>query len=418
MTVELPEGWDGSRLESILETTIVGVWGRDARSDEVDVDVLRVTELKANGLLEPSTAARRSVSAKQVASRSLKVGDIILEKSGGGPKSPVGRVGHITKSTEGFLFSNFMQLLRPDSSQVIPNYLFQFLVYFQATGQTSPMQTATTNIRNIKMPDYLAIAVPKPPLPEQERIVEILEEQFSRLDSALASVKAVREKAKAFRRSLLHSAFSGELTGGTEGWREVALGEIAKWGSGGTPKGKNPKFYGGEIPWAIIGDLNDGVINETAEKITQEGLDNSSAKWVPENSVLIAMYGSIGKLGINAIPLTTNQAIAFAVPDEALTLTKYLYFVLMNERQRLVKEGKGATQQNISQTILKPWQIPLPPLAEQERIVEILEEQFSRLDNALEVANQLEARIAAERRSLLHSAFTGELTAKWRATHV
>jgi len=258
------------------------------------------------------------------------------------------------------------------------------------------------------------VPVALPPLAEQERIVEILEEQFSRLDSALASVKAVREKAKAFRRSLLHSAFSGELTGGTEGWCEVALGEVAKWGSGGTPKGKNPKFYGGDIPWAIIGDLNDGVISETAEKITQEGLDNSSAKWVPENSVLIAMYGSIGKLGINAIPLTTNQAIAFAVPDEALTLTKYLYLVLMNERQRLVKEGKGATQQNISQTILKPWLIPLPPLATQERIVEILEEQFSRLDNALEVANQLEARIASERRSLLHSAFTGALTATWR----
>ena len=264
------------------------------------------------------------------------------------------------------------------------------------------------------MPAYLALSVPLPPLAEQERIVEILEEQFSRLDSALASVKAVREKAKAFRRSLLHSAFSGELTGGTEGWREVALGEVAKWGRGGTPKGKNPKFYGGEIPWAIIGDLNDGVINETAEKITQEGLDNSSAKWVPENSVLIAMYGSIGKLGINAISLTTNQAIAFAIPNTEKTFSKYLYFALMNERPRLIREGKGATQQNISQTILKPWQIPLPPLATQEHIVSLLEEQFSRLDKALEVANQLEARIASERRSLLHSAFTGALTATWR----
>ena len=206
------EGWQGAPLEEVLETTIGGVWGGEAGSDEVDVDVLRVTELKANGLLEPSTAARRSVSAKQVASRSLKVGDIILEKSGGGPKSPVGRVGRITKSTEGFLFSNFMQLLRPNASLVLPNYLFEFLVYFQATSQTAPMQTATTNIRNIKMPAYLALSVPLPPLATQERIVSLLEEQFSRLDKALEVANQLEARIASERRSLLHSAFTGALT--------------------------------------------------------------------------------------------------------------------------------------------------------------------------------------------------------------
>ena len=205
-------GWRQSPLESLLEVTIGGVWGSEPGSDELDVNVLRVTELKEHGRLDPTTAARRSVTSKQEASRSLQDGDIILEKSGGGPKSPVGRVGRITESMRGYLFSNFMQLLRPNSAIVNPDYLFYFLFYFQATGQTAPMQTATTNIRNIKMPEYLGLEVPLPPFTEQQHIVEILEEQFSRLDIAIGDINQLEASGVSLRRSLLHAAFSGELT--------------------------------------------------------------------------------------------------------------------------------------------------------------------------------------------------------------
>src|ERR1700704_3845244 len=96
-----------------------------------------------------------------------------------------------------------------------------------------------------------------------------------------------------------------------EGWKLKTLEDVADWGSGGTPKSTEAKYYNGDIPWLIIGDLNDGEIYSSQKKITKLGLENSSAKMVPVDSILIAMYGSIGKMGIAKIPCATNQAIAF-----------------------------------------------------------------------------------------------------------
>ena len=194
------------------------------------------------------------------------------------------------------------------------------------------------------------------------------------------------------------------------GWQYKTLGEVAKWGSGGTPRAGTKSFYDGDIPWAIIGDLNDSYVTQTARTITQKGLDESSAKMVPVGAVLIAMYGSIGKLGMNTIPMATNQAIAFAIPKTELVLQKYLFNYLSSQREIFLWSGKGATQQNISQTLLKAWKIPLPPLPEQQKIVEILEDHLSRLDAALADVKQAKLKAAQFRRSLLQAAFTGNLT--------
>jgi type I restriction enzyme S subunit len=151
-------------------------------------------------------------------------------------------------------------------------------------------------------------------------------------------------------------------------------------------------------------------VTTTARTITNKGLESSSAKMVPTGAVLVAMYGSIGKLGIAGISLATNQAIAFAIPNESLITQKYLFYFLWSQREKLLWSGKGATQQNISQTILKAWKIPLPPLPEQHKIVEILEDHLSRLDASIALADAMEKQSAGLRRSLLQAAFTGQLT--------
>lgn len=170
------------------------------------------------------------------------------------------------------------------------------------------------------------------------------------------------------------------MTSMPRGWRMRTLGDVAKWSSGGTPKTGTAAYYGGDIPWAIIGDLKDGPVLSTAATITYSGLKNSSAKWVPAGALLVAMYGSIGKLGIATMPLTTNQAIAAAVPDNSQVEAKYLFYYLMAQRHDLNRAGKGAAQQNIGQGVLKAWPIPVAPLNDQRRIVGILEDQLSRLD--------------------------------------
>jgi type I restriction enzyme, S subunit len=192
-------------------------------------------------------------------------------------------------------------------------------------------------------------------------------------------------------------------------WAWASLADVASWGSGGTPAAGNPRFYGGEIPWAVIGDLNDAIVIETANAITSEGLTSSSAKVVPEGTLLIAMYGSIGKLGITGCPMATNQAIAFASVDNCIIENRYLFWFLSSERDKLMEAGKGATQKNISQTVLKSWPIPVPPLPEQRRIVATLDDHLSRLDAATSNVNKAAARVMQLRRSIYSYIASGRI---------
>ncbi|MDQ2742772.1 MAG: restriction endonuclease subunit S, partial [Chloroflexota bacterium] len=193
------------------------------------------------------------------------------------------------------------------------------------------------------------------------------------------------------------------------GWAETSLASVASWGSGGTPTATNRSFYGGPIPWAVIGDLTDATVIDTAAQITEMALVQSSAKLVPAGTVLIAMYGSIGKLGIAGVPMATNQAIAFASPHAGVLDRRYLFHYLRSQRHRLNGEGKGATQQNISQTILKAWPIPLAPLPEQERIVAAIEEQFSRLDAGVAALERVRQNLKRMRAAVYEAAVTREM---------
>ena len=150
------------------------------------------------------------------------------------------------------------------------------------------------------------------------------------------------------------------------------LGEIGEWGSGGTPLSSKLEYYNGTIPWLIIEDLNDGIVTTSQKTITELGLKNSSAKIVEPSTLLIAMYGSIGKLGIAGISCATNQAIAYCRCNPGLIDVNFLFYYLLFSREKLLDMGKGNTQQNIGQAVLKEYPVPLPPLTEQHRIADLL----------------------------------------------
>lgn len=166
-----------------------------------------------------------------------------------------------------------------------------------------------------------------------------------------------------------------------DGWETVKLQDIASWGSGGTPPRNNPKYYGGDIPWIKTGELGDGLILDTEEKITVEGLKNSSAKVFPKGSVAIAMYGAtIGKVSILGIDAATNQACAVGTPDLRLTGSQYVFHYLRSQKEAFISAGKGGAQPNLSQGVVKEWPFPLAPLAEQKRIADKLELVLGRVD--------------------------------------
>lgn len=195
-------------------------------------------------------------------------------------------------------------------------------------------------------------------------------------------------------------------------WVWVRLESVASWGSGGTPSRKHEEYYNGDILWIKTGELNNGWIYDTEEKITDEGLKKSSAKLFPPYSVLIAMYGAtIGKVAILGVPATTNQACACAVCNQSL-LYMYLFYYCISQKNVFIEKGKGGAQPNISQIILKQHPIPLPPLSEQQRIVERIEELFAKLDEAKERLQEVADSFAVRKAAILHKAFTGELIGK------
>lgn len=198
-------------------------------------------------------------------------------------------------------------------------------------------------------------------------------------------------------------------------WIECELEKVVKLSSGGTPKSSNKKYYeGGTIPWLIIADLNDGYIEKAKTNITELGLRESSAKIVPLGAILIAMYGSIGKLGIANISCATNQAIAFTEKIDLNLDNKFLYYYLFSIKSYLASLGKGGAQQNISQTVLKKIPILLPPLNEQKRIVEKLDKMIRIVDDVNSRLNKIPTALKRARQSILNQAITGELTKDWR----
>ena len=176
-------------------------------------------------------------------------------------------------------------------------------------------------------------------------------------------------------------------------WKKCTLGDVAKWTSGGTPKAKTREFYGGDIPWVVIGDLNEGIVSTTSQHITQAGVKKSSAKVLPAGTIMFAMYGSIGKTGIMGVPMATNQAIACATPDTKTIDPYFLFYFMQGQKDAFLSAGQGGTQANISQTIIKNWKIILPDLATQKKIVKLIEKKRVVLNDYLSKSNSTKMEI-------------------------
>ena len=194
-----------------------------------------------------------------------------------------------------------------------------------------------------------------------------------------------------------------------ESWVWTTLGEVGTWQSGGTPSRSNKTYYGGNIPWLKTGDLNDGLISDIPESITEEAVANSSAKINPTGSVLIAMYGAtIGKLGILTFPATTNQACCACIEFNAI-IQLYLFYFLLSQRNEFIAKGGGGTQPNISKEIIVNTFIPLPPLSEQQRIVMEIEKWFALIDQIEQSKVNLQTIIKQTKSKILDLAIHGKL---------
>lgn len=198
------------------------------------------------------------------------------------------------------------------------------------------------------------------------------------------------------------------------GWTITDLGSLGRWGSGGTPNRSTPEYYeGGDIPWLVIGDLNERTVIRAQNAITKLGLENSSAKLLPAGTLLVAMYGSIGKTSVTGVACATNQAIAYCLPHAGINL-RYLHRAVQWVKPALIAQGQGGAQQNISQGILKAQLIPLAPEREQGRIADELDTVLTRVDAVKRRLARVASILKRFRQSVLAAATSGQLTEDWR----
>lgn len=221
---DIPPDWQAKPVRQLITDQFAGDWGDD--EGEQAVSVMRSTNFTNDGRLDMSDVATRYFPKDKAAQFQLKQGDLLVERSGGGPEQPVGRIGFIEQDMPGATVSNFVQVLRPDADKVDAAYLGWALFELQRTGIIERVQQQSTQMRNLNWRDYPRLLLPWPELPEQHRIAGALTLADDEINMARVELEATLE----LKRSLMKSLFSDGLTKFRNGWQETKIGRLpASW---------------------------------------------------------------------------------------------------------------------------------------------------------------------------------------------
>ncbi len=326
--------------------------------------------------------------------------------------SAVGTIGksYVVKNDDRFYYKDASVLCLQNIHSLNSSYI-QLVLSSQLVQEQMYDKSKGTTVDTITIEKVGEYTFPLPPLAEQIRIVGAVGQWFDVADNLESNKQDLQETVLQAKSKVLELAIQGKLVPQDpndepaaellkriaphatpcdtshyenlpQGWAICRLSDIAKITAGGTPSRKITSYWeGGTIPWLKIADMTASgkYVRTASEYITEEGMKNSSAKLMNKGTLLYTIFASIGEVGILDFDATCNQAIAnidLHMPE----MTDYIYYYLKNLQTYMYSISKGCTQQNINQGILKNATIPLPPLAEQKRIVERIETIFASLD--------------------------------------
>ena len=394
---ELPKGWEWTTLGEI------GSWQSGATPSRMNKDYYggNIPWLKTGDLNDgtiiyiPEYITQRALEETSV--RLNPKGSVLIAMYG----ATIGKIGILS-----FPATTNQACCACYEYSINQMFLFYFLLANRENFIAMGGGGAQPNISKEKI---ISTNMPLPPLKEQERIVAEIERWLSFVDIVEKEKSDLQSTICLAKSKILDLAIHGKLVPQDpndepasellkrinpkaeiitdnehyqklpEGWCLTILGSIGTWQSGVTPSRLRKDYYGGNIPWLKTGDLNDGIITNIPEFITEKALEETSVKLNPTDSILIAMYGAtIGKIGILSFPATTNQACCACLDYKIDKM--YIFYFLLSNRINFVSMGGGGAQPNISKEKIVNTTFPLPPLAEQKRIVSKIEELFHQLN--------------------------------------
>ena len=356
-----------ARLGDIFEAQITGEWGNECAENETGTKVLRTTNFTPDGMINFDNVVLRRITESKVEKKRLRYGDIILEKSGGTEKTPVGRVVFCDELIEDdtYLCNNFTQAMRVNQKVGCSRYVFYFMWYLHYSGKTDLLQNKTTGIRNLQVNSYLDEEIPLPPLEEQRRIAALLD----KVSDLIAKRRAQLDKLDLLVKARFVEMFGDPLRN-TKGWHCLELTKVCKsiFG-GGTPSKSHPEYFVGTVPWVSPKDMKQAIISDSIDHITEEAIANSTTNLVPVNSVLMVIRSGILKhtlpVAINSVPVAINQDMKAFVPNSNI-LTEFLMYYFKAIEPDVLAGVRGVTADNIDFKAFQKRKIIIPPLKVQK----------------------------------------------------
>lgn len=406
--------WQTKRLIDVCQF-VNGLW-KGEKPPFVNVGVIRNTNFTKDGTIDDSAIAYLDVELKKFQKRRLTYGDLILEKSGGGPKQPVGRVVLFDKREGEFSFSNFTSAIRVNDSKTLDfRFLHKFLLWTHLSGVTETMQSHSTGIRNLDGDAYKDIQIPLPPLSEQRRIVGILDEAFDSIATAQANVEKNIQKTRVLFESHLQSVFNKQ----GEGWVIRKVSEIAQHSLGKMlDKTKNkgelqPYLRNINVRWLGF-DLSD--------ILEMRFLPDEKAKYTAvKGDVLVCEGGYPGRAAVwnEDYPIYFQKAlhrVRFHSPDHNKW---FVYFLIaQNASGELRRYFTGTGIQHFTGERLGRFEVPVAPLPHLRRYVVQFDELAAGTQRLESIYQQKLSALDELRKSLFHKAFVGELTGQSRRSVV
>ena len=304
------------------------------------------------------------------------------------------------KSEDALLNQRVCRLL--PSERVLPKFIYY---YIPSALQTINDATTYTTVKHLSSKQVKGIRLPALSLTEQQRIVDILDAEFEKIDALKVNAECNLQHAKDLFECSLQEVYASHPE-----WEWDTIGNLCKTGAGGTPSKLHKEYYeGGTVPWLRSGEVCQKYINKTEMFITEKGLENSSAHWFPEDTVLVAMYGATaGQVGILKTRATTNQAVCGILPNSRF-VPEFLYYSLLRAQKELVAKATGNAQPNISQIKVKGTTVPVLTVEEQRVVVARLDDLNDRC-KALQANYERTITLCDDlKKSLLRKAFSGEL---------
>lgn len=363
-----------AKLGDVFEFKITGEWGNECTENEIGTKILRTTNFTSEGLINYNDVVVRSISKSKVDSKKLQYGDIILEKSGGTEKTPVGRVVFCDEDVEQdiYLCNNFTQAMRVNRTIAIPKYVFYFMWNLHHSGKTELLQNKTTGIRNLQVKSYLKESLPLPPLDEQRRIAAVLD----KVSDLIAKRRQQLDKLDLLIKSRFIELF-GDPVSNPFGWKKQLLGTVCDVRDG---THDSPEYYETGYPLVTSKNVTSGRIDLSGCSFISESAYNqiNERSKVDFGDIIMPMIGTVGKpviVDIEPVFAIKNVAL-IKFPTDAPVNNIYIRAFLESDYfdRAVTSKVRGGTQKFIALGDIRRLEILIPDSAMQDQFAAFVEQ--------------------------------------------